>query len=82
MSETKYRVNTYLPTWRDGESLLMPVQVQIVGNDTIYGHSSRTFEECWPHLSSRDVWENSPLYQTMVQEAIVNRQRQIDALTK
>lgn len=82
MSETKYSVNTYLPTWRDGESFSSPVQVQVTGKGTIYGHSARSFEECWPHLSSRDVWENSPLYHTMVQEAIANRERQIDALTK
>lgn len=82
MSEAKYSVNTYLPTFRGGDPFTAPVSVQVVGSNTIYGHSRRSLEECWPHMSSRDVWENSPLYHTMVQEAIANRERLIDALIK
>lgn len=79
----KLTTSTYLPKWHENDFPGKENGVYVQVNDersTIAGHSVRTFEECWPHLNSRDVWENSELFKTMRDEAIADRQRKIDEL--
>lgn len=82
------KTNTYLPKWYHSDaasSVPSPfdncVVVQVTDDrGSVAGHATRTYDECWPHLQSRDGWMNSPIYKEMEEEAIQDRKRRISEL--